>query len=378
VRTGQRLNREPFKLPDGTLTLARAPGVPKAKAATEALLGAARRLYGERIFVAGPGATATAGWAARSGARLTVWTSSLGEAETLNATLAENDLPEATLLLQDDFAGLKPESQQMVLLHLPRGRALQAELLRLSAFLLCPGGRLYVVGAKREGVKGAFEEAQAIFGRVGVLTRKGGYHAAVTQRPKGAFPLPHVAYRTYKTLVAGEPTELVSCAGVFAHNRLDDGAAALIAGMHVKPGARVLDLGCGTGLVALAARRRGAQVTAVDVSARAVASAHRTLTANGYPETPVELSIGASTVARQRFDGVVTNPPFHKGTGVDFEVARLFVTDAASVLQPGGRLYLVANAFLRYEPWLQRYFAHVETAWKDARYRVYEAVTKID
>lgn len=366
--------REQHTLPNGPLTLARAPGVPQAEDATEALLSAARRLYGERVFVAGPGATATAAWATRNGARVTVWTPHLGEAETLRATFAENDLPLPALLFQDDFAGLEPQSQTMALLHLPRGRYLQRESLRLAAALLRPGGRLYLVGATREGVKSAVEEARAIFGRVGVLVKKAGYHAAVTERPDGDFALPEVTYEATDVLVRGQPAQLVSRPGVFAHGRLDDGAAALIAGMRVTPGQHVLDLGCGTGLVGLAALRQGAQVTAVDVSARAVTSTRRTWAANGYPTAEVMPSVGASAVAQQRFDVVVTNPPFHKGAGVDFEVAQLFVADAARVLRPGGTLYLVANAFLNYRPWLKAHFVHVETAWENPRYHVYEAV----
>ncbi len=366
--------REQMTLPDGPLTLVRAPGVPKAEDATEALLRAARRLHGERVFVLGPGATSTAAWATRNGARVTVWTSHLGEAETLRATFAENDLQTPTLLLQDDFAGLEPGSQTMALLHLPRGRALQQESLRLAAALLRPGGRLYFVGATREGVKRAIEEARAIFGRVGVLVKKGGYHAAVTERPDVDVDLPEVTYEATDVLVAGEPAQLVSRPGVFAHGRLDDGAAALIAGMRVAPGQRVLDLGCGTGIVGLAALRQGAQVTAVDVSARAVAATRQTLVANGYPEATVVLSIGASAVAQQYFDVVVTNPPFHKGAGVDFEVAQLFVADAARLLRGGGTLYLVANAFLNYRPWLQEHFTQIEVVWENTRYHVYKAV----
>ena len=366
--------REQVALPDGPLTLVRAPGVPAAEDATAALLGAARRRHGEHVFVAGPGMTATAAWATRAGARVTCWTPNLAETETLRTTFAENDLRLPTLLLQDDFAGLESRSQEMALLHLPRGRALQTEILQLAAALLRPRGRLYFVGARREGVKSAINEAEVIFGRAGVLAHKGGYHAAVAQRPEGTFALPAVTYQAQDILVAGEPTRLVSRPGVFAHGRLDDGAAALIAGMHVESGEHVLDLGCGTGLVGLAALRQGARATAVDVSARAVAATRRTLVANGYSDATVALSIGASAVAKQHFDVVVTNPPFHKGEGVDFEVAQLFVADAARVLQPDGRLYLVANAFLKYKPWLREHFTRVETARESPRYRVYEGV----
>ena len=171
----------------------------------------------------------------------------------------------------------------------------------------------------------------------------------------------------------GLDTRVISGPGVFAGDRLDEGAASLIAGMRIEPGTDVLDLGCGTGLVGLAAQRRGAIVTLVDVSQRAVMSSRKTFAANGYPDCTACASIGASAVAERSFDTVVTNPPFHKGHGVDFEVAQLFVSDAARVLRPGGRLYLVANAFLEYGPWLRRHFASSEVVWENTRFRVWEA-----
>lgn len=360
-------------LPNGAATLLRAPGVPEATAATAALLKAVCRVTAKRVFVMGPGATATALWAARTGAEVVTWTENLAEEHTLKATFAENGTPSPRSFLQADFAGLEPESCDLALIHLPRGRALQVEALRLGAALLRPGGRLYFVGATKEGVRSALAQARALFGQANILIRKGGYHAGIVPRPAGSFPLPEVLYEEHIVTVDETPTRLSSPAGVFASKRLDEGAASLIAGMRIAPGARVLDLGCGTGLVGLAALRRGARVTTVDVSARAVAATRRTLAVNGYPETAAQLSIGVSAVAEERFNIVVTNPPFHRGHGVDFEIARLFIAGAARVLRPGGSLYLVANAFLRYEPWLKEHFPRVRIAWESRRFKVWEA-----
>jgi 16S rRNA (guanine1207-N2)-methyltransferase len=240
--------------------------------------------------------------------------------------------------------------------------------------MLREGGRLVFVGATNEGIKGAVKQAKAIFGQAGIVARKGGYHAGLAQRPRGAFPLPAVNYAGYDIIVDGHPTRLVSCAGAFARDRLDAGAAALVAGMQVTAGRRVLDLGCGTGLAGLAALRRGAEVTLVDVSARAAASTQRTLAANGYPDAAVHLACGAAPIAPATMDSVVTNPPFHRGHGVDFEVAQLFVRESARVLKAGGKVYLVANAFLQYDPWLKASFSRVDIAWEDRQFRVWEGV----
>lgn len=363
-------------LPDGPAEIACLPGVPAPGEAHTALFTAARRVEAERVFVSGPGSAATALWAARGGADVVVWTEHAAEAAALQATCDRATVAARLHLhLQADFAGLSPASCDLALLHLPRGAALQAEALDLAAALLRPGGRLAFVGARQEGVKSALKLAQARFGHAGIVARKGGFHAGLAQRPVGEFALPELAFETTPVTVDAAPTSLVSCAGAFAAGRLDVGAAALIAGMAVEPGVRVLDLGCGTGLVGLAALRRGAEVLFSDVSARAVASTRRTLAANGYPHAEVHLACGAAACPAGAFDVVLANPPFHQGHGIDFEVAQRFVAESARALRGGGRLYLVANAFLPYAPWMEAHFFRVTTAWEDGRFRVWTGRT---
>jgi 16S rRNA (guanine1207-N2)-methyltransferase len=88
----------------------------------------------------------------------------------------------------------------------------------------------------------------------------------------------------------------------------------------------------------------------------------------------VLLSDCAAAVLERRFDVVITNPPFHQGVGVDYEVACQFVRDSARVLRSGGRLFLVANRFLRYGDLIKEVFGSVETAYADNRYHVLTAV----
>ncbi len=67
---------------------------------------------------------------------------------------------------------------------------------------------------------------------------------------------------------------------------------------------RVLDLGCGTGVVGVLAQRAGAEVVAVDLDPRAVAAAR----ANGLQDVRTSDLFGA--LGDERFDLVCFNPPF--------------------------------------------------------------------
>lgn len=116
---------------------------------------------------------------------------------------------------------------------------------------------------------------------------------------------------------------------------------------RVTPGARLLDLGCGTGVVGLLARRAGATVVAVDIEPAAVQAARE----NGLPD--VRQGDLFAPVAGERFDLVAFNPPYLAGEprgrldrqrslgralygGPELEVVRRFGEQVAGHLAPGG------------------------------------------
>jgi len=132
---------------------------------------------------------------------------------------------------------------------------------------------------------------------------------------------------------------VVTKPGIFGWNRLDPGTRLLIETIEVDPTDNVLDLGCGHGIVGLAAAGMASQGRAylVDNNVAAVKAARRTLTLNSVTNAEVHLSDVASAVRDVAFDVVATHLPRGKA------VAHQFIADAAAVLKPGGRLYLVGH-----------------------------------
>lgn len=89
------------------------------------------------------------------------------------------------------------------------------------------------------------------------------------------------------------------------------GVEVLSRGPALAAPARVVDLGCGSGAIALAIRRRcpTADVTAVDASAAALDTAGRNAEVLGLPITQA-LGDWWSAVAGQRFHLALANPPY--------------------------------------------------------------------
>ncbi len=266
-------------------------------------------------------------------------------------------------------------SFDLALLDAPRGREWVRHLLGVAARVLKPGGKLLLAGPTRGGIKGFIEDASEIVGPCRMERIKAGHRLAVAEKTVGQVANSSEAVGQVANLSHNQPVHFAAGPGVFSCGELDAGTRALVETMAIRPGDTVLDLGCGCGVVGAVAARTARQVVLVDHSAAALAACRATLELNGVTNAEILASDCAEAVRDRRFDVVATNPPFHQGLGVEFDVAQQFVRDAARVLvKEGGRLYLVANRFIRYERVMGALFSQVKTAYEDNRFRVLEAV----
>jgi release factor glutamine methyltransferase len=137
----------------------------------------------------------------------------------------------------------------------------------------------------------------------------------------------------------------------------------------VRVGARVLDVGTGTGALALAAARTGAgQVVAVDICAHAVFAARVNARLRRLPVQVLRGDL-LDTVRGEVFDMIVANPPYvfadglpsargrsyvwHGGPGGRRTLDRICAT-APALLAPGGTLLLVQSALCGIDPTVDR------------------------
>lgn len=151
------------------------------------------------------------------------------------------------------------------------------------------------------------------------------------------------------------PLTLVGRGAVFAAGRLDAGTRLLL--QTLAPAADrlhgdALDLGSGSGVIAVWLARHGLSTRALDVSAAAVASTTATAAVNDV-EIDVAWTDGLDEVTDASVDVLVSNPPFHQGAAKDSTSTLTALADAARVLRPGGQLWLVYNAHLPYLPRLR-------------------------
>ncbi|MHB8628302.1 MAG: methyltransferase [Aggregatilineales bacterium] len=268
----------------------------------------------------------------------------------------------------------------VALLPLPKGRDYARALIWSARRALRPDGKLYIAGPGDGGIKSALADAAVLFGGAVTLTTRKRCRIGVAKQPSTfpeAYPAEWGTDATYMQQFTIANLPIWSMPGVFSWQGLDDGTAFLLDNLSIVPGERVLDVGCGYGVIGLTAAVRGAgEVTLTDDSLLAAGCAHASVeSARCANVTIVAGDLFDGLERKQKFDLIVSNPPFHQGLEADTNVARRLIRESGAWLAQGGRLIIVGNVFLRYDRLIRESFPHVRTVAENTRYAVWEAKT---
>ena len=170
--------------------------------------------------------------------------------------------------------------------------------------------------------------------------------------------------------VLGEEVTLETASGLFSPGHIDRGTLAMLSVAAFAPGLKVMDLGCGCGVVGIvAAKKCGAEnVWMSDVDAGAVEIARKNAERNGVPGVHCAISDGFENVDTAGFDLILSNPPYQS----DFAVAKRFIEKGFNRLRIGGTMLMVVKRREWYKNRLSAIFGGVKIHEIDGYY-VFEA-----
>lgn len=175
---------------------------------------------------------------------------------------------------------------------------------------------------------------------------------------------------------------LINHANVFAREKLDLGARFLL--QHLPQdiaGQRIIDLGCGNGVLGLTLLANQPEIHLVftDESFMAVASAQANVELNlPHCLNAAEFVVDDCLASQpdQSADQIICNPPFHQQHTVTTHIATQMFSEAKRVLKRGGRLRIVANRHLNYQQQLQRLFGHCQQLAANPKFVILEAIKR--
>lgn len=169
------------------------------------------------------------------------------------------------------------------------------------------------------------------------------------------------------------------------YNPSDD-SFLLLKVVEVGGGERFLEMGSGSGLIAIHAARAGATVTAVDVNPHAVECTRRNAMRNGEKVTVIESDLFDNVEGL--FDVIAFNPPYLAvgetstawierswGGGPEgTDVSAAFLDEAWKYLAPGGRIYMILSSLSSLRTLLRKAKTHYTSSMVEEQRMFFESI----
>ncbi|MEH2920533.1 23S rRNA (guanine(1835)-N(2))-methyltransferase RlmG [Samsonia erythrinae] len=289
--------------------------------------------------------------------------------------LALNGYDADAVTLCDSLAAL-PDAPALVVIKIPKTTALLEHQLRMLRRVLTPQTRI-IAGAKARDIH---TSTLQLFERIlGPTTTSLAWKKARLIHCE--FSAPKVSEQSLMTdwVLDGYGYRIHNHPNVFSRNGLDIGARFFMQHLPEQVSGKIIDLGCGNGVIGLAALKANpeASVGFFDESYMAVASSQMNVEVN-CPQDVERCSFvvnhGLARVGRDTLQAVLCNPPFHQQQAVTDEIAWQMFVDARRCLQVGGELRIVGNRHLDYFHKLKRLFGNCETIAGNTKFVVLRAV----
>jgi 16S rRNA (guanine1207-N2)-methyltransferase len=252
-----------------------------------------------------------------------------------------------------------------VLILPPRQRDHARALLARGLTLLTPGGTLVAAAGNNDGARSLEADLERLVGqRPQTLSKHKArvfWHTVAGGKDDDAGRTHlRTAWQALDAITPIEDGRYRSRRGLFAWDRIDTGSALLARHLPPDLAGRVADLGAGWGYLATEVLAHCPAVGTLhlyEADARAIEPARHNV-ANVH-RADVAVDVRWHDVAAglpERYDAIVSNPPFHQGRADEPALGQAFIHAAADALEPDGSLWLVANRHLPYETTLARRF----------------------
>ena len=173
--------------------------------------------------------------------------------------------------------------------------------------------------------------------------------------------------------------QIINHAGLFSRDRLDAGSRFLLENMAVgEQFLRIVDLGCGNGVLGLVAAVMNPASTLLfcDESHMAIASARSNFQSAFKATREAEFRVGncLQGVDDDSRDLVLINPPFHLQHSIGDAIAWQMFKDARRVLVKGGELRIVGNRHLGYHAKIKKLFGNCTTIATNKKFVILSAI----
>jgi 16S rRNA (guanine1207-N2)-methyltransferase len=319
-----------------------------------------------------------------SGGILSVLDNNYISLEMTSKTLGMIDSPDVKIISSVELPIEDERKYIKVFIDIPKGRKLARRWLIQAKKSLVEGGQCYIAGANSLGIQSIIMDAERLFGNSQVLAFKKGNRVARLIKGSEVTVLPDWvdepgiapgSWVEFVVTIHGQSYNIRSLAGVFSYDHLDPGTEMLVNTIDFLQGAQVLDVGCGYGMIGMVAIKLGAGwVDLIDNDYLAVAACKETLAINQITNVTAYPGDLLSTIGMKKYDLILSNPPFHAGQAVDYQIAQALIRQSYNALNGGGRIIIVANRFIQYDQLIKQIFGNISIMNSSGKFHVLCAI----
>ncbi|CUX07678.1 class I SAM-dependent methyltransferase [Agrobacterium genomosp. 13] len=235
------------------------------------------------------------------------------------------------------------------------------------------GGLIVAAGSKEDGIL-TLRKTLAKLGIEAESTPK--YHGvAVWLRRPDDVSSAVSKLAQHAATVAGRFTALP---GMFSHDRVDDGSELLASRLPTDFDGNAADFGAGWGYLSVMLAEKSPRTARIDLFEadwNALEFAKTNLLENN-PRLTARFFWQdlANEPPKEKYDLIIMNPPFHAaGQAAEPALGQAFIKAAAGALRSGGKLLMVANRGMPYEPVLAAEFRTSGEVCRNARFKILSA-----
>ena len=175
--------------------------------------------------------------------------------------------------------------------------------------------------------------------------------------------------------IKGKEFEFYIASGIFSKQKIDKGTLILAENMEINESSKILDIGCGIGILGIAAAKLfNASVVMSDINKRAVMLAKMNVKLNNVKAEIYQGNL-YEKIKKNDFDVILSNPPQTAGKDLCFQL----IEQSKNYLKNGGNLQLVARnnkGGKTLSSKMKEVFGNVNVIAKKAGYWVYLSVKK--
>lgn len=273
------------------------------------------------------------------------------------------------------FKESQPANLVVVRTILEKRKTLIINAASFAAKSISPDGILLLVGTKKEGIKSIAQQLSRIFllEPETLFFKKGVHFIKFTFPANHSFNLSNNSTQDLlKIEINNEIIDIVPNENVFSKSKLDLATQLLIDSLKINDGDKILDIGCGSGIIGIAASKKAKDVRVVmtENDYLSVEAAKINVSLNKIYHCEVYPTDVAKGLEGEKFNLVVSNPPFHQGKNITFGTAEKIIEQSYNLLYPNGKLLIVANIFLPYEKKINQIFGNSEVISSNKSFKV--------